>query len=228
MSHEKTKKTFALSKGKWKTKYEPVRIPKHISFLTALPQRITVRISAWFTTVLNNAGAIPFTRAFLKVTDPLFMNNGTATIVPYWTEWAALYRKFEVLRASDDQHWGSSEAYITFPGAVALNYQPPFASTAEIAGYFGNQYSKIGVLGASTGNSTYEQTLNVNVAKVSGFATDLADTGLVGDASGLNPPVNNVYIFYGTDNGTPSVSGIRVGHKVTVDVDFMERQTPQN
>jgi len=212
---KKTKKTYLK------------RVPRSLHIRDALPDRVEVQLGAYIKNILNNSGAITYTRGYINCTNPQLSNGGSATNVPYFSEWATLYRKYQVNSVKLQLEFINSEVYGIFPFACPVNYLPPFASNSELASYISNEYSKFTKCGGIAGNSIGGLRMNVPVAVMSGFATDEADTGLVGDSVPGTPPSNNVYLAYGSDNGAASVGGALVGIKVKFKLDFMERQTPQ-
>jgi len=203
------------------------RHPRDSVILGALPDRVTVKLSTYFKTVANNAtGVLTYTHGYLNCTNPELCNNGTATLVPYFDEWAAFMRKFEAIKCAVWAYFANSELFSVINYLCALNYLPPFANNAELLGYLANNYSTVGVMGGINGNNTCVLKLRIPLNRVSGFETDMADTGLVGNTDGSGPPTNNVYCAYGQDTGTASVSGGIIGFKVKWTIDFMERTTP--
>lgn len=195
-----------------------------------LPDRAEgVIITTEFTSFLNNSGAIPFARIYVNCTNPLLANNGAATASPFFDIYRQLFRKFQVNKCTVRAQFANGEAYALIPFLCPINYLPPFASTAELQSYVSNEYSRKMLVSGKGGMDRIALRKPINIAKMSGFITDLAATSLVGNTDGSGAPANNVYCVVGTDNiGAASVLGTAVSIIVTFTLDFMERNTPQN
>jgi len=203
-------------------------MPQQIVMRGPLPDRAEgVILSAEFTSNLNNSGAITFARVYVNCSNPLLANNGAATAVPYFASYAALFRKFQVVKCSVAVQFANGEAYPLIPFICPVNFLPPFATNTELQSYVSNPYAKKQLISKSGGMDRCNLRRFINIAKMSGFSADLADTGLVGNTDGSGAPANNVYAAVGTDNnGNASVLGSVASIVVTYTMDFMERQTP--
>lgn len=195
-----------------------------------LPNRINgIELSVEITSNLNNSGVIPFARIYLNLTNPLLCNNGSATLVPFFSQWAAMYRKFRVRYTHVRADYVANEAFGVLPFLCPVNFQPTFATSAELQGYVSNIRGVNGLMSAKGGNDRLRLNCTAGVKDFAGFKNSAVDDPMVGNTDGTSPPANNIYMAVGTDNfGQASVLGTLSSLMVTFHIDFAERQTPGN
>jgi len=197
--------------------------------LMTVPARETVVLRTVYNDILNNASLVlPYAYQYVNLTTPLIANNGSATVIPFWTAMQARQRKYKVLKTMVRAQFVNQEAFGVDIGICPMNSLLT-QSIINCRGALSNARCKKNLVsGVGSPNKT-TLVSSQSISNFAGFFSRGAEDNYVGNTDSSSLPTDNIYLMIvGDTNGVASVSGILVSVEVHFYIDFMEAQTPVN
>jgi len=176
--------------------------------------------------VLNNATLLnPYGFSFFVMTNPIDLNQNSATNEPFFTAYKGMYRKYRVRKYSVRATFMNAENYGIKGYLSIVNFAPTNTAANNLAAV---QNSRRCYCSGKGGMDRATCVVKGSVRKA-GFATTMTEDSFVSVTDGTSSPADNIYVVCGTDtNGVASVSGVEVGISIVLHIDFMERQLPSS
>lgn len=145
--------------------------------------------------------------------------------MPFFTELAAIYRRYRVTQSWIKISFANSEAFNMLVYVLPMNLDPT-SNSAAYQSYLSNPLCKAEMVGPLTGQNRADISHYFAVSKFAGSADAQLDDYYSASTAGSAAPVNNIWWCIGSLAQSNQVSGMTISFQLWIEAEFYELTTP--